>query len=308
MRTRLGVCYAKIESTYGTDSVPTGSSNALIVHNPKLEPEHEALERADLYISKSRLKELTGKRKYKFTCEVEIRGSGSAGTGPKGIDAMLKACDLTEALSGGVSATYSPRSGSTQSCSIYLFMDGLRHILTGCVGDLEISAVAGQTAKFKFSFMCLYATPTDQALPSAPTYDSTVPVVCKNLTASMDSYAAIIRELSLKLNNKIAERGDLTATHGIRGFDVVDRNPEGEITIEATILATKNWYTKFEADTVQALSLALGSSAGNICTITASQCRFRNLPYDDDDGILVHKIPFQLARSSADDELSVVFT
>jgi hypothetical protein len=308
MRSALGVVYAKVEGTYGTDSVPTGAANAIQAFDVKLAPQHEVLERDDLAVTKSKLKELGGKRKYELSFYVEVRGSGAAGAAPRGVGDLLKACDLTETISAGVSVTYAPRSASIQSCTIYLFMDGVRHILTGVVGDMEFSGVAGEVPKLKFKMKGLYATPTDQALPAAPTYDSTVPVVLKNLAATFDSFAAIIRELMLKQNNKIAERADLTATQGIRGFDVVDRNPEGEITVEATTLATKNWYTKFEADTVQALSVVIGSVVGNICTITANQCRLKNIPYDASDGILVHKLPFQMARSSADDEYSIVFT
>ncbi|MBI5147766.1 MAG: hypothetical protein HZA37_01280 [Parcubacteria group bacterium] len=308
MRSRLGVIYAKVESTYGTDSVPTGASNALIAHDVKLDPDHGSNERPDLGVTKSRLKEIGGRRKYKLSFYVHLRGSGAAGTAPRGIGDLLKASDLTETISAGVSVTYAPRSGSLQSCTVYLYIDGVRHILTGCVGDFEIAGKAGEIGMIKFTFSCLYATPSDQALPSSPTYDSTVPVALKNLTATLDAYAAVIREFSLKINNKITERGDFNATHGIRGFDITDRNPSGELTVEATALATKNWYTKFEADTVQVLSIAIGVSAGNICTISANQCRLRNVPYDDEDGLLVHKLPFQMSRSSVDDELSVVFT
>ena len=308
MRSALGVVYAKIEGTYGTDSTPTGGANAIQAFDVKLDPQHESLDRDDLAVTKSKLKSLGGKRKYEISFYVELKGSGAAGTAPRGLGDLLKACDHTETISAGVSVTYAPRSGSLQSCTIYLFMDGVRPILTGCVGDMEFSGVAGEIPKLKFKIKCLYVTPTDQALPSNPTYDTTVPVVLKNLTATLDSFAAIIRELSIKQGNKIAERGDLTATQGIRGFDVVDRNPEGELTVEATSLGTRNWYTKFEADTVQVLSVAIGASAGNICTITANQCRLKNIPYDNSDGILVHKLPFQMARSVADDEYAIVFT
>ena len=135
-----------------------------------------------------------------------------------------------------------------------------------------------------------------------------MPVVCKNLVATFDAFAAVIREIMVKINNKITERADLTGVHGVRGFDIVDRNPEGEITLETTLIATKNWYTKYEADTVQVLSVAAGTVAGNNCTITANQCRIRQVAEKDEDGILVHPIPFQLSRSAMNDELSIVFT
>lgn len=308
MRSRLGLIYAKVESTYGTDSVPTGSANAVPVFNVKLSPKHGTNKRDDLYISKSNLKNLRGESQYDLSFDCELKGSGAAGTAPKGLGDLLKACDLSETISAGVSVTYAPNSGALKSCTIYLHIDGVRWVLTGCVGDVDITGVSGKVPMAKFKISCLYATPTDQALPSAPTFDATVPVVMKNLAATFDSYAAVIREFTLKMNNKLATRADLTATNGIRGFDIISRDPSGEVTVEATLLATKNWYTKFEADTVQVLSIVIGTVAGNICTITANQCHLENVPVDDSSGILAHKLPFQMARSSADDELSLVLT
>jgi hypothetical protein len=215
---------------------------------------------------------------------------------------------MAEAISAGVSVTYAPVSASFQSCTIYLYMDGKLYQIQGCAGTFEIVLTAGERGMMKWNMTGLYETPTDGAVPSNPTYDSTVPPVCKNLAATFDAFAAVIREITLKMNNKITERADLAGVHGIRGFDVVDRNPEGEVTLEATLLSVKNWYTKYEADTVQVLSVVVGSAAGNICTITANQCRIRQVPEKDEDGIRVHPIGFQLARSGVNDELSIVFT
>ena len=135
-----------------------------------------------------------------------------------------------------------------------------------------------------------------------------VPVVAKNLTATFDSYAAAIQEFTLKMNNAVTERADMTATHGIRGFQITDRNPDGTLKIEAVTLGTKNFFTKYEADTVQVFSMVYGSVGGNICTITANQARIRQLGYEDSDGIVATPIEFQLSRSTMNDEFSIVLT
>jgi len=307
LRSKIGLLLAKVESAYGTDPTPSNSADAIIAYDIEVSPETDAIEREDISPSMSRLKELGGKRRCKISFECEIRGSGAAGTAPKGLSGIMKAAGHAETVVASTSVTYALRSSSFESCTIWVYMDGLLVKITGVVGSTEFSFVAGQTAKIKFEGSGLYNTPTDAAVAS-PTFDTTVPVVCKNLTATFDSYAAVIRELTLKTNNKIAERANLASIHGIAGFDITGRNPEGEIIIDAVLLATKNFYTKFEADTVQALSLVLGGTAGNICTVTASQCRLRNIPYGDEDGILTHPLPFQMARSSANDEYSIALT
>lgn len=308
MLTRKCLLLAMVESVYGTDPGPTTGSHAIIGFNPEITLETDPLERADCATGLSRLKELGGKRRMKITFETELRGSGSAGVAPEGMSALFQACGLGETISNGVSVTYAPISASLKSCTIYMYLDGVLFKLLGAIGDFELSLKAGEVAKIKWTLSALYATPTDVSFPTSFTPDSVVPVVAKNLTATFDAYAAVIQELTLKLNNTVAERADLTATHGIRGFQITDRNPDGTMKIEAVTLAVKNLFTKFEADTVQALSVAYGSVAGNICTITASQARIRQLGYEDADGIVATPVEFQLARSAQNDEVAIVFT
>lgn len=307
-RTRMALVAAKIESTYGADPTPTTSADTTIAHDLEVSPEHDMVERPDHSFGLSRLKELTGKRRIKISFTTELRGQGAAGTAPEGIGALFQACAMSETVSASTSVTYAPASSSLKSVTLYVWLEGVQFQIQGAVGTFELMLVAGEVPKIKWSLSGLYETPTDVTFPTSWGVDATVPVTCKNLTTTFDSYAAVIREITLKMNNKITERADLSATHGIRGFEVTDRNPEGEIIVEATVLATKNWYTKLEANTANVLSCAVGATAGNICTITASQCIMRNLPYADDDGILTHPIPFQLSRSTQNDELSIVFT
>lgn len=308
MLTRKALILAKKESTYGSDPTPTLAANAMIVMEPEITPEIDANERKDVGISLSRLKEIGGKRRVKVTFTTELRGSGAAGTAPEGIGALLQACGMSEAISAGVSVTYAFLSATWPSVTLWIYLDGIQHIVVGCVGDWELNVVAGEIPKIKWTFMGIYATPTDVSFPTSYAPDSTVPVAAKNLTTTFDSYAAVIHELNLKSNNVVTERPNLAAATGIAGYQITDRNPEGEIIVESVVLATKNWLTKFEADTVNILSTVIGSVAGNICTITANQCRVRQLPYKDVDGILTQPIAFQLARSVANDELSIVFT
>ena len=308
MLTRKSIILAKIESTYGTDPIPTTTNDALIAFDLEIAPETDPLERADLSVSLSRLKELGGKRRISVNFMTELRGSGAAGTPPEGIGALLQACAMQETIVPATSVTYAPASSGFKSVTLYVYMDGILHQVQGCVGDVEISVVAGEIPMLKWKIKGLYETPTDIAFPSSYGPDATVPVPAKNLAATFDAYAAVIHELTLKLNNVLTERPHLGAIHGVAGFQVTDRNPEGEIIIEAVTLATKNFWPKFEGDTVQVLSMAIGSVAGNICTISANQCRIRQLPYEDADGIWTQPIPFQLARNVSNDELSIVFT
>lgn len=307
-RSRLATLLAKLESTYGSDSTPTTGSDALIAYDLEVSPEIDVLERPDKGISLSRPQELGGKQRQGLKFSTESKGSGSAGTAPKGDSALLQACGFSETVSGGVSVTYKPTSSSFKSNSIHVNLDGLLYKLLGSVGELELSLKAGERPMYNYEMSGLWSTPTDQTFPTSYNPNVTKPKVCKNLTATFDSYAAVIRECTIKMNNVIAERPALAAATGIDGFDIVDRNPTGKIVIDALPLATKDYWAKLVADTVVALSVVLSNGAGNIITISAPYCRIQNIKNGDEDGVLTHEIEFQLARLSGNDELSIVYT
>lgn len=299
----------KTESTYGTDPTPTTSANAIVAFDLELTPEIDSLERRDVGLTLSRLKELGGKARAKLKFTTELKGSGTAGTAADD-SALWKACGMAVTNVPATSDTYAFTSSTatTYSLTAYVYQDGLRQVVTGAVGNWEINLTAGEIPKVTWELMGLYAAETDTTFITGQTVDSTVPKVCKNLTCTLGSYAVTAESLTLKSNNTIAERPSLSSTYGIAGFQITDRNPEGSITPEAVLLATKDYVTAWGADTVQALSAVLSVAAGNIVTITASQCRIRGMNFADRDGILTREIPFQLGRSSADDEISIAFT
>lgn len=310
MLTSKCLILAKKESTYGTDPTPTVSADALIAYDIEITPEIDLNERKDMGPTVGREKGLNGRQRCTVKFTTELRGGGTAGTAPKGMSGLFQACGCSETIVGATSVTYAPLSATFVGVTIWVYRDGLRHVINGAVGNFEILLKAGETGKVKWEFQGLYATPTDVSLPTNATPDTTVPKVCKNLTVTFDSYAAVTAELSIKSGNTIAERGDMTAATGIAGFQIVERNPEGTFKPETTLLATKNWYTKWEANTNNALSAAISNGAGNIVTITASQCIIMGKKYDDRDGVLGDEVSFQLAKSSTttNDEYSIALT
>ena len=308
-KSRLSVILAKLEVTYGTDPTPDTTNDAVQVEELEITPENDQNERPSQGISIGYEKEITGKRRYKVKFKTPVVGSGAAGTEPKGVSALNQACALALTTSAGVSNTYLVASASLKSVTVYAYLDGVLHKLKGCVGTKTIEADAGGLLYQVFEMMALWAEPTDVAVPTSWTPNTTTPLSFKNVTATLDGYAIVLRSLSLKLNNVTHERGDANAADGIAGFEVVDRNPEGEIVIEALTLATKGYWAKMAADTLVTLSVVLGDTAGNIWTFTCENVKLRQLPYSEEDGIYTHPIAVQFAKSvSGNNEWQEVYT
>ena len=130
--TRRRLILAKIESVYGTDPTPTGASNAILVRNLEIQPLVAETVNRDLvrpYMGQA--DQLLARERVEVSFEVELAGSGAAGTAPA-YGPILKACGLSETLVTSTSATYAPVSSSFSSVTIYYHEDGIRHKLTGC--------------------------------------------------------------------------------------------------------------------------------------------------------------------------------
>ena len=149
--TRRRLILAKAESVYGTDSVPTGASNAILVRNLEIQPllsENVSRDLVRPYMGQA--DQLLAQTRVEVSFEVELAGSGTAGTAPA-YGPILKACGLSETIVASTSVTYAPVSTSFSSVSIYYHEDGIRHRLTGCRGTFEISAEVGQIPRIAFT-------------------------------------------------------------------------------------------------------------------------------------------------------------
>jgi len=308
MLTKRTVILAKIETTYGSDLTPTAAANAIMAYDPEITIVSDMKERYPANTDLSRFPELRGKTHFEIKFSTELVGSGTKGTATRQ-SPLFQACGLDETIVSATSVTYAPVSSGLESCTIYAYIDGLLYKLLGCVGDVEIDLTAGEVGRLNWTFKALYVLPTDIAIVT-PTFDSTVPLIVKGTTMTFGSYAAIIEKLSLKLNNTIAERSDFNTTDGIKGFAVTGRNPEGSMTIEAVLRATSNadFLSYFDARAVKVLSFVLGTTQGNINTITASYGYCRVPKIGDKEGIRTFEIPFQLTRSTGNDEISIAQT
>lgn len=310
MLTKKTVLLAKIESPYGSDAAPAAADNAVVAYvddNP-ITIIGEVKERNFGNDDLSPYPELIGKKMAELKFTTEIKGSGAAGTAPRW-GPLARACGLEESIVSATSVTYTPRSSSFEGCTIYLYVDGIRHDVIGCIGDYEIDLTAGEKGLINWTFRGLYELPTDQVIV-APTFDTTTPVIVKGTTTTFGSYAAIIEKLVLKANNVVAERPDFNQTHGVKGFAISSRNYVGNIILEAVLRAETNadFFSYFDARTLKALSLALGAVAGNITTLTAPYCYLRAPKWGNREGIRTFELEFQAARSSGDDEMALALT
>lgn len=307
-QSRIQLLLAKIETTYGTDSVPVGS-DAVLVRNLEVTPlEAKMLERETIQPYLGSRPSLMTDRQIVLTFEVELSGSGTAGTAPK-YGPIIRACGLSQTIVASTSVTYAPVSTGQESATFYYFADGIRHRATGCRGTFEVVGTASEFALLRFTMTGIYNGPTDTAVPSA-TYTAQaepLPFGAGNTpTVSIHGVTACLQELTLDLANEVVYRGLAGCTPEIL---ITERKAAGSARIECPTLATKDYFAAAVARGQAAVSFAHGTSAGNICTLNVPQAQLGAPNYADSDGVLMLNVPFMaLPTAAGNNELSLVFT
>lgn len=302
---RKRVILAKIETTYGTDAAPVGTTNAILVRNLTMTPQDADFVDRDLvrpYIGRS--EQLPAGIRAMLEFEVELQASGTAGTAP-GWGPLMRACGLSETIVASTSVTYAPISAAFESVTLYFNVDGVLHKLTGARGTLSLAMKVKDIPTIKFTFTGIYNTVTDTAAPT-PTYTAfKTPLTVSNVNTTpftLHGFAAVMSELTMDLSAQIVHR---TLVGGAEAVLLTDREPQGSITIEATTVAAKDWWTLAKNATLGALSVTHGTVAGSKVTFASSNVQLTKPTYQEMDGIQMLQMGLNFIPSTAgNDEFS----
>jgi hypothetical protein len=303
--TRKRTILAKLETTYGTDPTPTGSANAILVRNLSITPLNAENVSRDLvrpYLGAS--EQLIASAYVGVEFEVEMAGSGTAGTAPA-YGPLLQACGMTE-TDGASDVTYTPKSASFASVTMYYNVDGVLHKVTGARGNVELVINARQIPVFKFTFTGLYNAPSDASAPSV-TYTAFQTPVAANSDNTTDfelfSFGAALESLNINFNNAIQYRSLI----GAEDVLMTDRQMSGQVVFEAPTITAKDFFSLALGSTLGNLDIIHGTTAGNMVQITSSRVDVSNPSYQDQNGIQMLQVPLTFVPStSGNDEISIV--
>lgn len=298
----------KNEVTYALDPVPTGGANAVLCKNITVTPmEMTSVQRDVMLPYLGNLESLPGAVCGKLELEVELAGSGTAGTAPA-CGPLLRACGMAETISAGVSVAYAPVSAAFESVANYFNLDGVLHKMLGSRGSVSLSLSADAIPTLKFSFTGLYAPVIDAAAPTVVLTAWKAPLTVNNTNTvglTLHSYAGLVMsDLSLDLANTVAFRSLVGGTEAVL---ITDRAPTGSITFEATTVAAKDWFGIAKSAATGAFSVTHGTVAGNKVKIDAPKVQILKPSYTDKDGVAMIQTSLSLVPNAGNDELVLTF-
>ncbi len=299
---------AKIETTYGVDAVPVPATDAMLVEN--LSWSNEGLrmnERPAVRASFGKLKQVYGGKLRSITFDVEIKGSGTAGTPPE-FGPLLRACAFGESIVAVTSVTYAPVSNAVESITLYYYQDGIFYKMLGARGNVSANLEVGAVGKLSFTFTGHVIEPVDEALVT-PTYNATVPTPFINAPFSIGGYAAQINALAIDAANVLAFPPSPGASDGYGEIQVTGRDTQGSYDPEARLVSVDDPHTALNDGSELVLDTGLiGATAGNRYQLSAQRVSYRDTGPGDRDGIRTYEIPFGCAETTTDDDIALQFT
>jgi hypothetical protein len=283
LKARKKFLLAKTESTYGTDSVPTGGANAIETRNLTIEPlRAEVVQQA---IDRGILGGEVGLHvgiHHALEFDVGFAASGTAGTAP-GWGPLMKACGHSETIVASTSVTYAPIDASIESLSMRVHHDGELHNFVGCRGSVSLQLDTDGVPVWQFSMIGLYVAPSavSDPTPDISAFVSPLPISQSETTFTLHSYTANGKSFSFDQQGAV-EYLSLTDQESV---EFTDRNASGSIVMALPEIGTKDFYAIAAANTLGAAQVVHGTTGGNIITFDSAQCQVLSPSLSDEKGI-----------------------
>lgn len=305
---KKSVVLAKIEATYNTDPVPTAALDAVKVENLSHGPANQKMvEQANVKNTLGKEKSLFATTLWQVSFDVLIKGSGAEGTAPE-FGVLLRACGVGETIVPSTSVTYAPVSTGMESITLYVYEDGKLYKITGAVGNPALVGEGGGAGKLSFTFTGHKSGISDAALV-APTLDATEAPIIKSAGFTIGGFSAAISALNFDMGNQIAMPMDINSPDSYGEIQISDRDINGTIDPEDTLLATKDFISDWEAGTEMALGTGvIGGTAGNRYQITMPAVSYRDASLGEREGLRTIELPYGAHESAGDDGVSLSFT
>jgi hypothetical protein len=289
----VAVVLAKKEVTYGTDAAPTAAANGILTRNYQGKPvDVDQVDRnLDSGAYGARASAPSNERRT-FSYEVELGGSGAAGTAPAWME-LLEGCGMAAAtLAAGVSATQVfAAPGTSTSLTHYDFLSDQRRKAVGSVGtyQLDFSAGAYPFATLNWTGLLPAASPFDKTAPGAvdlSRWREPVEVNDTNTDFLLDGYSAKLKSWKADASVTVAVRNLVGSRYVRRGNHAV----KSTLVIEAVDVATKDYIGKLRNGALVAFLLTHGVTAGAIVEIASAKCQILSISESKEDDLVMWTI------------------
>ena len=293
----------KAETTAGVDSNPTGALNAVRASDVSITLEGQEISApvdSDFYQNDD---VAWTNRTYTFSGKILMYPSGAAGT-PPNYASLLLASNHAEVTVAATSVTYTPVSGSSNTATIYLDIDGVLYKAVASKGTVGFTNSIGSFTEMNFEFKGTYLQPVDGTVAPV-TLPSGTPLVNSKDNSELSVHGLLVDGIEFNLDtNQTNETRESTETFAVANLD---RKANASMVCWADAIATFNPFAINEAGTQDVIYWQNGTAAGQIIRFELPKAQL-GLPQPQDvDGVSGYGIDIIPKPNTGDDEYKIIF-
>ncbi|MEG1971420.1 MAG: hypothetical protein RR101_15015 [Burkholderiaceae bacterium] len=309
---------AKIETVYKTDAAPSGAANALLISNLTINPYNASnVDRDNVRPFFGGSEQLVGTAYVDASFDVELSGSGTAGTAPAW-GPLLRACAFAEVITAGTRVDYTPITAGVESVTIYWYDDGVLHKLLGARGNVVIKLGISGRPMLSFKFQGVYGGISAVASPGVTLTAWKPPLVitdgntgditfgCTHSPSGAPALAAGTVQASQGIEIDLGNSVQYTALLGGESIDITQRSMSGKVSLDLSAADEVSFMAGVIAASTQSLGLIHGTAAGNKLLVYAPAVQLFNPSKTEVNGRRLIGYDARLVPVSGNDELRIV--
>nr|WP_296020836.1 phage tail tube protein [uncultured Acidovorax sp.] len=303
------VLLAKKQTARGTPAAPTAGANAILCRGLTPQPiKGKFVERNLIRGAKGNYGALFASGHRVFEFEIELAGSGAAGTAPK-YGPLLMGCQMSETVTAGTSVAYQPHGQDGDYMTLIANLDGVEFMMSDAKGSWSLALNSEEIPVLRFTYLGKYHAVTDVDFPTGidfTGFQQPLTVGADNTgTFTIAGLDLVTKSFSLDYANQVVWK-DLINRSGVRA---AERKPTANAVFEFTKVATRNWVQDVVKGTEMPLVITHGTEAGNIVSIDCPKLQFSAEPsLSDEDKVAMFSASFAVKPDAGNDEIVLTFT
>lgn len=245
-----------------------------------------------------------------FTTELNPSGSAAGAKTPPD-DMLFEACGIQGTVNGTTDTTYTVSGASADVTAVALSSrigdaTGYKQLCSNAVGNLSLSAGARAPIMCNWTFDGTYTAPTEATLADALSNGGLAPVCIGTITLNSDTL--VMKSFNIDLGNITnAPNLDMAGTNGVASPGIVNQSPVFTTVVEVPAFATANYWTDLTSNTVTPFSIAIGTGAGFVITITGKGYLTAAQQLQNVNGRLGAQLSYRMGWSSGE-PIAIAFT
>jgi hypothetical protein len=223
------------------------------------------------------------------------------------VSANWVAPDATSAYAIGANVAYRPVSNALEAATMYFNIDGVLHKFLGARGTVSFSLGADKIPFGKAVMTGVYVPVIDSPAPTVNFTKWLRPLIANSVNTpffSMHGLAtAALDTLSLDIANAVQK---VSRIGSLQTVEITERKPVANVSMEAVMVAVKDWFGICAASTPGALGVIHGTAAGNRFALTCPSVVPKAPKYADSNGTAMIQMSMDVTPVDGNDEFNFV--